>query len=190
MTTLAVPHGRANIRDELDGFEVIVPARRHVLVVLFLSLWLTGWGMGESFVLQLLIEGIAPIPARLFLLVWLLGWTAGGAFAVYTVLWQISGRERLILRPDALVLRREVLGMGRSQVFDLQRVSRLRALEASGPDVGRAGMRLAGLVRAVILFEYGARSIRFGAGLDPAEAVAIVAQLKQRYSFPESASVA
>lgn len=117
---------------------------------------------------------------------WLLGWTAGGAFAVYTVLWQISGRERLILRPDALVLRREVLGLGHSQLLELQNVSRLRALEIGDSGITRAGMRLAGLTASGIVFEYGARTFRFGDGLDPAEAQAIVAQLRQRHSFPES----
>lgn len=52
MTILAVPHGRAHIHDELDGLEVVVPAQRHLLVILFLCFWLFGWGMGEGFALQ------------------------------------------------------------------------------------------------------------------------------------------
>jgi hypothetical protein len=53
---------------------------------------------------------------------------------------------------------------------------------------GRAGLRPWGLTGGAITFEYGGKTVRFGASIDETEARAIVERMKQRYVFPESSA--
>ena len=68
--------------EQEGGFEqIIIPARRNPFVLVFLSIWLTGWTMGG-------VVAITQLLTRfdLFLVVWLIGWALGWVFAAATVL--------------------------------------------------------------------------------------------------------
>jgi hypothetical protein len=69
---------------------------------------------------------------------WLVGWSLGGAVVAFTVLWALFGRERLVLKPDALVVRREVLGIGRGRIYDIRHVKDLRVAAAGAFDYRRS----------------------------------------------------
>ncbi|WP_414662492.1 hypothetical protein [Horticoccus sp. 23ND18S-11] len=87
----------------------------------FLSVWLTFWVAGEAVVAWILIRGAwslmtgeppgvgrAPLetaPALavgLFMLTWLAFWTLGGVLAGRELLSLLFGRDRFVVRPDAL----------------------------------------------------------------------------------------
>ena len=101
-----------------------MPAKRNVFVMLFLLAWLGGWAAGEVGALKGLLSGTDG--AKPFLLVWLAGWTFAGGFAALTWLWMLAGRERILLRPRTLAVRREVFGVGRTREYDLAHVRNLR----------------------------------------------------------------
>ena len=89
----------------------------------FLSVWLTGWALGEVFVLALLGRGLlalqqgrtlpgqppsllAVAPVGLFLLIWLSFWTVGGLAALQQWLRCIWAQDRLTLTSTDLEIRR------------------------------------------------------------------------------------
>ena len=91
----------------------------------FLLVWLAFWVVGEVLVGWILIRGgwslltglppgegremleTAPaLGAGVFLLFWLAFWTLGGVLAGRELLRLLAGRDRLVLRPDALMVER------------------------------------------------------------------------------------
>lgn len=116
-----------NITRTFNGLEVALKPSGYGRFVgaAFLSLWLTFWVVGEVLVVGILIrggwsvlaglppgEGRAPLetmPALgmgVFLLCWLAFWTLGGVLAVREVLRLLFGRDRIVLRPDGIVVQR------------------------------------------------------------------------------------
>ncbi len=166
------------------GLEIVIPAQRNLSVILFLGVWLLGWCAGEISAITRLVGG-PQTDSWHFVLVWLVLWTLGGAFAAYTWLWNLVGKERIVLGPSTLSLKRDILGMGRISEYLLYRVRGLRVAPAPGPSPDKTvALRIAGLVGS-ICFDYDATTISFGGGLARSEAELIVERMRQRYPFPE-----
>lgn len=181
MPLVPVPTGKATFRDLTEGLEIVIPAKRNVFLVLFLSAWLVGWACGEGFAVKELFAPMSPTSPSLFLSAWLVAWTLGGGFAIYTWAWALFGRERVTLGPAALTLRREILGYGRDRGFDLAHVSHLRVSpQPFSPFDMSAGFQFWGLSGGPIGFDYGAKTFRFGASLDEAEARRVVSAVATR----------
>ena len=154
-----------------------MPAKRNVFVMLFLLAWLGGWAAGEVGALEGLLSGTDG--AKPFLLVWLAGWTFAGGFAALTWLWMLAGRERILLRPRTLAVRREVFGVGRTREDDLAHVRNLRVSTGGYDPYGwGAGARFWGLGGGAVAFDYGAKAVRLAASVDEPEAAQIVRELK------------
>lgn len=185
MSMPLVPHGKAHASDVLDGFEVVVPAQRNLVVIAFLALWLLGWVQGELFAVSALLSDRTPLGAQLFIAAWLALWTLGGLAALFAVLWLALGSERLVLGPAGLRLRREVFGLGRWKTLRPEEVRGLRAFGADMPAAARAGMRATGFGGGGgVLFEVHGRVYRFGFSLTAEESGAVVRALRQHYPFP------
>ncbi len=179
------PRLRVTLSGEPEGLEIVIPAQRNMVVLLFLGVWLAGWVMGELTTLE---EFLMRGPRRLegYVLLWLILWTVGGVFAVYMWLWMLVGKERILMGTSALRLKRDVLGLGPIRTYELFWVHNLRvATKPVSPRDTAVTPRLASLIGGLIAFEYEGRTIRFGASLDEAEAHLIVERMRQRYAFPE-----
>jgi hypothetical protein len=174
------PTRLSEARDTADGFQVVIPARRYVFLLIFLLVWLSGWAMGEVSVVSQLMKLGKVDWSMVF---WLTGWTCGGMFASAAWLWLAFGREVVTLRSGELSVRREALGLGRSKEYDLAYVKNLRVSRvpsASSSPTGRLQFPLKG---GLVAFDYGAKTIRFGGSLDEAEAAQVVSDLQQRHAF-------
>jgi hypothetical protein len=184
MNMLPLAEGRAEILDQPDGYQVVVAAPRALPAVAFLTVWLCGWAAGEGFAIAALLSSRTPLGARLFLALWLALWTFGGITALFAVLWHVAGRERLVLGPGALRLRREVLGVG---FWTSLPIGEVRDVTPIGPPAGapRPGPRAAGAGGGGILVHLGRGQMRFGLALGPGESAVIVQELKRRHAFPE-----
>src|SRR5262249_35588622 len=104
------PFGRHSIVSEgREGFQVVIPATRSAVTIVFLCAWLVGWYFGETSAAR---EVLKPDQgaAKLFLLGWLIMWTVGGGWAVYVLLWMVVGTEIVSLHSGTLTLRNDVLG--------------------------------------------------------------------------------
>src|SRR5437762_2908381 len=142
---IAVPGRRSVVSNTPEGLSIIVPAKRNLHILLFLSAWLVGWCFGEFFAARQILTEMGQ-GSTLFLIAWLTMWTAGGAWAIYAWLWTAFGREIISLRTGALVIKRDVLGLGRLHEYELAHVKRLRVAQHASDPFGRAhSMRFWGL---------------------------------------------
>lgn len=175
---------RYDIRDDFATLRITIPARRSWFTVLFLGFWLMGWATGEVIVGGILLRGIlatlggqtpdvAEGGGMLFLGVWLAFWTVGGAFALVTWLWNLAGKETVLIDGEALTIYRTVFGLGRARRYAAAYVDRLRVSEDSGDSQGASSGGLA--------FDYGGETARFGAGLPPTEARDVWARIADRF---------
>jgi len=179
---------RAILGETPNGLKISIPSRKNPFMLIFLPVWLVGWAFGEFFVARTIVvpPGGSPAPI-LFLVVWLTFWTLGGAFAIYAFLWTAVGREVVLLRPDALVIRSQVFNLGRSREYDLNAIRNLRvAATPFNPFDFRSGLQFWGIGGGLIAFDYGAGTIRFGSAVQEGEASDIVSNLKRRYPFAVS----
>jgi hypothetical protein len=176
---------RSKVEQTAVGYSIVIPARKQWLTILFMLAWLGGWVVGEITVLRQLISEGRPDGATAFMLFWLCGWTLGGLWAMWVVLWMIAGTERITIDRGALVISRQVLGIGRPKSFDLGLVKRLRVDHDEGAEGGGSRSSPTPLVGVfgAIAFDYGAKTIRFATGVEEAEAAMIIDELRSRYSF-------
>jgi hypothetical protein len=62
MTYAGTPESRVTTNDSPDGLEIVVPAPRVWIVIVFLGLWLGRWATGEVFALRAVL-GVGPVKA-------------------------------------------------------------------------------------------------------------------------------
>lgn len=177
---------RSTVTPEPNGIKVVIPAKRNWFILLFLTFWLCGWVVGEFSVPLVLFKQNTPAGAKLFSLAWLGGWTVGGGFAIYTWLWQLKGAEIITFTPSGLLKKRSIFGYGRQQEYSIQHINNLRvATQGYNPFDFSSGGQFWGISGGTIAFDYGAKTYRFGAGLDESEANQIVKQMKQLVKIPD-----
>ena len=190
MARVEIPQARATVADTPTGLHITIPANRNWFIVLFMGFWMCGWLFGECAVIKTLITGKAS-STDLFLVGWLGAWTVGGAFVGYQVLWNMAGKELIVLGVQTLAIKRDVLGFGRAREFDLAEVRDLRVDSASSGlaklSWGSSG-QMPGASTGTIAFDYGAKTFRFGSGLDESEARQLIARLGTRYNFKTAPS--
>jgi hypothetical protein len=179
----AAPRSRVTVEGGPEGLEIVIPARRNLPVVVLLGVWLVGWFMGQTTALDEAFKGgIGRTPP--ILLFWLLLWTVGGVAALYIWLWNLVGKERVIVGASTLRIKRDILGFGRTRVYELRSISKLRVVpQSTGSPHRDVVFRFSGLVGGAIEFECALKAIRFGFSLDEAEAAMVVDRMRQRYAF-------
>ncbi len=179
MAMVSLPQPRSSMSDTPNGLQIVIPGPRNLLISLFIAGWLVGWWFGEMHA----IEQIRSGQAALFIVGWLLAWTVGGAWVVTWLLWTIGGREVLILGTGRLSIRREVFGIGFSREYDLSQVRDLRIAPPRARARGNGDMNQGGLC-----FDYGAKTIRFGSGVDEAEARQLIQAMQSRIPSLQASS--
>ena len=184
MTALIAPaRMRSTMAEENGLVRVRIPARRNWFVVAFLAVWLCGWLIGEIVALRSALwpRGDVHGPPAVVPWFWIAAWTAGGAFAVYNWVWSAFGREVAELDGRVLIVRREPIGLPFRREYDLLHVRNLRVVPFDASIWSRDSMR-----GGPLAFDYGAKTIRFGSGIDEAEARMILDSVRTR--FPELGS--
>lgn len=179
---------RYQIEHTASGIRVAVPARRSWFVILFLCVWFAGWIFGETSAISQLTDPQKK-SADAFLFIWLIGWTLGGGWVLLTVVWQLFGKEIIMVEQGAIAHRAEILGIGRTWLYATNQVTHLRAVEFSSNMLSKQAAwkpPFFGDMGGPIAFDYGARSIRIAPSLDEAEARLLVHKLQGR--LPASAS--
>ena len=183
MSLEPVPTMRSTITDEAGGLTIVMPTRRLLPFVIFLPIWIVGWGFGESFAIATLVSGKGGGPApTLFLAFWLTMWTFGGMVAVTLWLWTMFGRERLVVGSGRFVHSYELFGFTRPREYDVQAIRGLRA--APNLFSNARGFATMGPGSGAITFDYGAKTVRVGSSLDEAEGRMIVQRIKDRGAIP------
>lgn len=189
MTSVA-SEPRVAIEGGPEGLEIVIPASRSLFLVIFLGVWLVGWAMGEVNALSQALSGRMGLPSPV-LLFWLFLWTAGGLVALYVWLWRLAGKERILMGASTLRIKQDILGFGRTRVYELRKIRRLRVVPLAAGSANRdVTAKLSGLAGGGIEFEYENRAIQFGFSIDEAVARMIVDRMRQRYAFADSSPLA
>jgi hypothetical protein len=179
---MEIPYsGRAMIIEHFDKVEIIIPGKKKMFIVLFLCVWLCGWVLGETTAIgEVTKEGLN----NLFMVVWLSGWTIGGLFAIYSIWVMLAGKEFIEAGRGVIAIKNQALFFMPEKVYDLREVKNLRIeepLENENYGFGRRnGIRLDLTNVGTIRFDYGMKTIKFGNGIDEAEAKYIVDKLKSK----------
>lgn len=182
-----VPRRRSSLRETPLGLEITIPCKRYPLAIVFMSVWLAFWAVGELAAARQILFGENGL-ADAFLLVWLTIWTLGGGWAFYSLLWLAVGKEVIVMSAGTLAIRRDIVGLGRTREYDLEHVRHLRVSPLSNTLYGRgSGHQPWASPAGAVAFDYGAATIRFGA-VEEAEAALIIADLKARHSFNDQAA--
>ena len=172
---------RFTVQQTANGLSIITPAPRSWFTLLFLMVWLGGWTIGG-------ISAISDVSrggdGQAFLIFWLMGWALGEFYALAVVLWQIAGREELVVSSDRLVQRIWLGGLNRAREFTSAAISHVRVspqLDVMWTNQMRWVPPLFGSGTGAIAFDYGAKTYRVGAGLDEAEGRLVVDQLRSYF---------
>jgi hypothetical protein len=172
---------RAQIVDEVSRLRVTIPVRRNWFVVVFLPLWLIGWGVGEVSVLTKVLNDPPTGGEGPFVLVWLVMWNIIGPVFTAFWLWNIAGKEIVALDDEFLTVRYALGPVGWTRRFDRREVVDLRMSPPATADFRSLSWWPGG---GMIAFDYGARTYRFASGLDEAEAKQVAADLRRRLEPP------
>jgi hypothetical protein len=103
--------------------------------------------------------------------------------AVVILSWLLFGVEVIKVDPAGIKMRRQILGLGRTRECDGDHIRRLRAAPIVYATTYRNNFtwEYLGLAGGQIAFDYGAKTVRFGGGIDEAEARMIVDAITQRF---------
>ncbi len=188
MAKIRPADSRLTITDTVEGLRIVMPCRRSWFVIFFLACWILGWAVGEVMVSRQFLNGDAPSEGELFMLAWLGVWTVGGGVAIYAWLWQLMGKEIVTVHGQTFTVRRDIGGFGFDKEYDLVQMRDLR-VESVGmnPLDFSSSLQLWGVGGGMIAFDYGARTHRFGAGLDEAETKQVITAIAQRSRIQASA---
>ncbi|MEJ2746364.1 MAG: hypothetical protein P8183_00355 [Anaerolineae bacterium] len=140
------------------GRETIIPIPNHKQWLHFpiLIYGLMGWMFGElATVNELNHQGLKN--GHGLFLTWAILWTVGGVLALLDLLWQLVGRQDLVVDPTFLTYRRSLWVLGWTKRYELTRIHNIRLLPRS-----QMGRRISTLV-----FDYAGQTIQFGQITDP-----------------------
>lgn len=174
------PKGRAIISQDFNSLNIEIPSKKNWFIIIFMMVWMVGWVMGETFAVVEIFHSDTPLFANAFLLFWLVGWTVGGAFVLYTISWQLIGRETINIQRGILNVGKSVIGIGRKKRYDIQSIKNLdinpiHDLGIWGDNFKRNMFAMKG---GKIKFDYGMKIIKFANDIDEAEARMIIEKLK------------
>jgi len=175
------PEPRHTVEDTGDGLRFYIPPPRHWYVLLFLILWLFVWvGIGSQFVFGAFFRTTTGLDW--FHVIWSVGWFLGTGYVIFTVAWMLVGVEVIDVSPQGIQARRQVFGLGRTRDYDGNHIRQLRASPMNYSAFNRSqSFESLGLAGGQIAFDYGAKTVRFGGGIDEAEARMIVDAIVQRF---------
>jgi hypothetical protein len=171
------PQPRATFEDTPGELRVSIPSARKPVFTSILVVWLV---LAVMFARDLLTHVRTPADLAFALCVaaLLLFWGTG---ALITLLDSVWGRDVVVVSRHGLTLRHEIRGIGRDRTYAFSDIGNLRVAPPL-PDVvaviSPLGMFRTG--NGWIAFDYDSTTIRFGAGVDEAEARVIVERLRRR----------
>lgn len=183
MVRVSPPRDRSVVADTAEGVVVSTPARKNWFILIFMPVWLIGWAVGGvAAASQLFAADSFRGESQLFLIAWLTLWTLFGLLALLLFLWTLLGVERVTFGAHSVSIRREVLGLGLTREYDFSHVHRLRvAPDSINLFDPRSAIRFWGFGGGLIAFDYGSSTVRFGGGVDEAEANRVIGKIASRF---------
>lgn len=167
---------RSTSSDTADGIEITIPPPNGRLRRLGSVLVLGWWVFGEAMIASWLLNGEGDFETKATDAVMALMWSLVGLFALYRVLYDFTGRERVRINSSSIVLARDLAGRTRERHYDRSQISDLRIFD---PAELRGKLDLE-LFDHKLAFDHAGDLIRFGSHIDDAEARWILDRLKEQ----------
>ncbi len=105
---------RIIVRNLEGGLGIIIPSKRQYFVLAFSSFWICAWTVGGISTISALLNTDEPLTAQTFVLFWLGGWALGWFSVATTILWQLFGKEVIIITSGAITIyKRLIFGFGK-----------------------------------------------------------------------------
>ena len=194
------PVNRWTSQETQAGVQVVLPSKKRLLTLLWFVFWLSAWGYATGHVIYLWtvmtygstldLLNIPPLDnagvnyALLMgmicifpFVVILLGM---GGIVLYSLLWQIAGREIIEVRNENLAITRQIFNWKTTKEYSLKNDIKLR-LNAEKPnsvDTIRGVRKLLGK-NGIIAFDYEANTLRFGLEIDETQAMQIISEIQK-----------
>ena len=166
-----------SLRPSPNGFKQVLPFKKYWLVILIVGCLLLGFSF-PLFTLNMDFgnaEDLFDLTSSLFQLFWAFGWSIGVLFLTALFLALLFAREVLIVEPDQVTLRIEVLGLGVQTISPLKHLSNLRYID----DGSIAGAKWRG---EHLTFDYLDIPISFGSELSHSAAVQLIEKINSTLS--------
>jgi hypothetical protein len=186
---VAPPAPRHTLQDLGDRLIISIPSVKQWFLIVFLAVWFLGWAVGEGVVASFLIAGpgFGGAAPDGILILWLAIWTVGGGFAIYQLAWQLTGYEIIEVARQGITVSRVVFRFHTSREYSAEYVKELR-VSSSNVNLNHPALWTyyyqypwSHHSFGSLAFDYGAKTFRFGAGVDEAEAKQIMAQIEQKF---------
>ena len=172
---------RAIVEQSLDGMSIRIPAKRHWGIITFLTFWIIPWAFAEYYVARLLFFSGIDWFAKPLLAVWLLFWTAGGISILLSILWQLFGKEEILMEGYFTKVENTIFGRGLKRQYETNRLKEIK-FQAPIPNLLNKQLPFLG---GKIQMNYGEKTIRILREINEREAKDILAQMKSYPKFSE-----
>jgi hypothetical protein len=138
-----------------------------IVFAIFFSIFWVAFG---AFSIYMIIEDItSDFPFTLPQIIYVLPveWLVGSIFLALVFIWRFTFKEIFVVSDQEIVVNQQSRIFSRSSHYLAEHINDLRAATS--------------YFNKPIMFDYGARTMRFGQGLDEAEAKQIVARIQERF---------
>jgi hypothetical protein len=188
MAIVELSKGRAIVERDGETLRVTFPAPAQGGGIVLMCVWLTGWAVGEFLVGRQFLSGEAfqessghDLKRLLFLIAWFAGWTVVGAVLIYTLIWQLFGKEVIELKSTSLKHLKQVLFFSRNREYALANIANVRLAPPEPKYIrGKYVIATQSFASGAIAFDYGRTTHRLAQGLDEAEAQYVIGELRKR----------
>ncbi|MCH2082215.1 MAG: hypothetical protein MK226_07465 [Saprospiraceae bacterium] len=169
---------RAIVEQTIDGMKIRIPAKKHWGIITFLTFWMIPWAFGEYYVARLLFLSSIDWFAKPLLTAWLLFWTAGGISILLSILWQLFGKEEILMEGYFTKVENTIFGRGLKRQYETNRLKEIK-FQAPIPNLLNKQIPFLG---GKVQMNYGEKTIRILREINEIEAQEILAQMK---SYPK-----
>ncbi len=167
---------------EPEGLRIVVRVKPDGFRTLLNLIWILIWAAGEVVILLSLLGVFGPagsaLPRPLDGL-FLTAFSVVGGIVLWRWLWRVGGREVFRIARSGLSARREILGIGRTRSFPVEKLRNVRGSRLKyrilHPTWGRMFI---GPADFEIVIAHAGGSCAYGKGLQEGEAVALAGLLK------------
>jgi len=184
------PAPRHTSEDLGNKLIISIPSLKTWFLTIYLGFCIIIWAIFE-----LLIPGAflfnrnsVDTPPVLFLVFSFILLTVFGLFLIYNFAWQVTGKELIEVTTEFIIIRRVNLGLSSPKEYSSNFIKELR-VSSSNMNLNHPMLIWSYSYyypwhphnMGSLAFDYGARTFRFGGGVDEAEAKQILAEIQQKY---------
>jgi hypothetical protein len=156
---------RSTISQEAGALRISIPMRKKPFLILFLLVWLGAWTVAGISTGRQLLHQFVPFNGF-----WMCGWALGEVMVTYVLVRMLGGRDIVQVANGIVEIRKEAFGLGFSKQYSPQEIRDLRFLPEAGSGRGHS--------ESSIAFDYGAKTIKFGDGIDESEAKQLIGRIR------------